>query len=66
MGCSSFGSGCFEAWLDDEIGVSNPSYGYYSKEEVFSCVREKLRRMEVEWPERRDEARSLSNRFRYP
>lgn len=66
MDSAAPGMGCFEVWLDDEMGVSNPSYGYYSKAEVFSCVREKLRQMEFEWPERRDEARLLSSRFIYP
>ena len=66
MDSSSFQTGCFEAWLNDEMGSSNHSYGYYSKEEVFACVREKLHRMESEWPERSAEARSLSYRFKYP
>ncbi len=66
MESNSLQVGCFEAWVDDEMGVSNPSCGYYSKEEVFACVREKLHRIEFEWPERRDEARSLLSRFKYP
>lgn len=59
-------SGCFEAWLDDEPGVSSHSCGYYSKEEVFACVREQLVRFEHYWPEWAAEARALSSRFAWP
>lgn len=58
--------GCFEAWLDDEPGVSGHSCGYYSREEVFACVREQLASFESYWPELADEARALSARFVWP
>lgn len=66
MQSSRDSSGCFEAWLDDEPGVSGHSYGYYSREEVFACVREQLARFESYWPELADEARALSARFVWP
>jgi len=57
------GDGCFEVYLDETVTDRRPTYGYFTRCEIYSGIEARLRSICKDYPERRLEAERISMRL---